>query len=347
MYLRKIILVIVLIGIVVGSYFVYTIYNAIFAPNTAFSNEEATVYVASNSTFGEVKDQLTPLLKDIASFSKVANRKGYSQNIKAGRYIIKADMNNNDIINTLRSNNQAIKLTFNNQETLEKLAGRISNQIEADSTSLITAFKDRSFLNNNGFTEENTLAIYLPNSYQFFWNTSAEEFRDRMLKEYNRFWNKERSEKATNLGLNKMKVMSLASIVHEESKKLDERPRVAGVYLNRLKKGIPLQADPTIIYAIKRHRGDFDAVIKRVLYKDLELESPYNTYKNSGVPPGPISMPDISAIDAVLNAEDHEYIYFVADVSNFGYHKFAKTLAQHNLNKRQYIRWLDSKKVRR
>src|SRR5699024_1911088 len=184
--------------------------------------------------------------------------------------------------------------------------------------------------------------LYIPNTYEFYWNTSAEGFRDRMKTEYEKFWTENRVEKAQKLNLSKEEVISLAAIVQKETAMADERPRVAGVYLNRLKIGMLLQADPTVIYAIKRNTNDFDQVIKRVLYVDLETDSPYNTYKYPGIPPGPIAMPDISSIDAVLNPENHSYLYFVADVENFGYHKFAKTLAQHNINKQDYIRWLNS-----
>jgi len=347
MYLRKIIVALALIGIVIGAFFVYNIYNAIFTPNTAFNNDKAIVYISSTDTYQDVKEQLEPLLKSSTSFDLVADRKGYTKNIKAGKYAIKAGMSNNDIINSLRSNNIPVKLTFNNQNTIEELASRVSNQIEADSSSIVKEFKSSDFLTKNNLNEDTSLTICIPNSYEFFWNTTAEQFRDRMLNEYDRFWKaKDRQRKADDIGLSKTEVISLASIVHEESKKADERPRVAGLYLNRLKKGMRLQADPTVIYAIKRHTNR-DTVIKRVLYKDLEIDSPYNTYKNAGIPPGPIAMPDISAIDAVLNAENHNFLFFVADVSNFGYHKFAKTLAQHNANKRQYIKWLAKNKINR
>ena len=254
-------------------------------------------------------------------------------------------MSNNDIINTLRSNNIPVNVSFNNQESIEKLAGNISRQIEADSTALIKAFKTPQFLDENNFNRENLLAMYIPNTYQFFWNTSATAFRDRMLKEYHKFWNEDRTAKTKSLNLTKTQVASLAAIVQKETAKTEERSRVAGVYLNRIKKGMPLQADPTVIYAIKKHTGNFDTIIKRVLYKDLELDSPYNTYKYAGLPPGPIFMPDISSLDAVLNAEKHDYYYFVVDVENFGYHKFARTLAQHNSNKVAYIRWLKQQKI--
>ena len=347
MYIKKILLVIVLIGLVVGSIFAYTVYDAIFSPNTAFNNEEATLFIRSSDTFEDVKEALNPLLEDVDTFVQIAKRKGYSSNVKGGKYSIKRGMNNNDIVNALRSNNIPVKVAFNNQERLENLAGRISTQIEPDSLTLLNAFKDAEFLSTNGFNTDTQLAMYIPNSYEFFWNTSAEKFRDRMLKEYQRFWNDDRLQKAKALNLDPTEVVSLAAIVHKETAKIDERPRVAGLYLNRIRKRMLLQADPTVIYALKKHQNNFDLVIKRVLYKDLELDSPYNTYQYAGVPPGPITMPDISAIDAVLNSERHEYIYMVANVENFGYHKFARTAAQHNQNKVQYIRWINAQKINR
>ena len=347
MYIKRILLFILLAGLVVGGIFAYMVYNAVFAPNTSFSHEQAYVFIPSDAGFEDVKQQLNPLLENMDSFQKVAERKGYISNIKAGKYAIQKGMNNNEIINSLRSNNIPIKVAFNNQETLKDLAGRIALQLEPDSIVLMKKLNDREFLKANGFNDDTKLEMYIPNSYEFFWNTSAEDFRDRMLKEYKRFWNEKRLEKAKALNLTPSEVVSLAAVVHKETAKVDERPRVAGLYLNRIRSGMLLQADPTVIYAIKKHTGNFDTIIKRVLYKDLELDSPYNTYKYAGVPPGPITMPDISAVDAVLNPEKNEYYYMVADVQNFGYHIFAKTGAQHNRNKVQYIRWLNEQKIKR
>src|SRR5690554_238034 len=347
MYIRKILIAVVIIGAIAGMAFAYFVYNAVFVPNTAFENDKAYIYIRSNDDFNAVLDQLEPLLKNKNTFLAVAKRKSYVANVKPGKYVIEKGMNNNDIINSLRSRNIPVQLSFNNQETLERLAGRVSAQIEADSLSLLKAFKDTVFLNKVGLDPSTALAMYVPNSYEFFWDTSAEEFRDRMLKEYERFWNQERLSKADKIGLTPLEVISLASIVHKETAKVDERPRVAGVYMNRLNKNMLLQADPTVIYAIKKESGNFDTVIRRVLYKDLVLDSPYNTYKYAGVPPGPIAMPDISAVDAVLNYEKNDYLYFVADVENFGYHKFAKTLAQHNRNKQAYVKWINSTDIRR
>lgn len=347
MYIKKILLFIAIAGLVGGGFFAYKVYSAIFTPNTSFNNDEAFVYLASNANFDDVKDALQPLLANLETFEQIAQRKGYTSNVKGGKYAIKKGMNNNEIINALRSKNLPIKLAFNNQERLADLAGRVASQIEADSISLLTAFQDLSFLEANGFNDDTKLAMYLPNSYEFFWNTSAEKFRDRMLSEYNKFWNESRINKANALNLTPNEVTALAAIVHKETAKVDERPRVAGLYLNRVRKKMFLQADPTVIFAIKKHTGNYDTVIKRVLYKDLEIDSPYNTYKYTGIPPGPITMPDISAIDGVLNSEKHDYLYMVANVENFGYHKFAKTLAQHNQNKVQYIRWINQQNISR
>jgi UPF0755 protein len=347
MYIKKILWGVALGGLVIMAGFAYYIYSNIFHSNTAFSNEEAHIYIATGAKFRDVNDELRPLLKNMISFEAVANRKGYSANVKPGHYIIKKGMNNNDIVNTIRSKNVPIFVKFNNQERLENLSGQLANQIEPDSISLLNVMRDSRFLEDNGLTESNALSIYIPNTYEVYWNTSPESFRDRMLKEYNTFWNQERMQKASEIGLSREQVMSLAAIVQKETAKTDERPRVAGVYVNRIKRGMPLQADPTVIYAKKLMDNDFDQLIKRVLYIDLEIDSPYNTYKYTGVPPGPIAMPDISSIEGVLNYEKHDYIFFVADVTNFGYHKFARTLAQHNRNKAEYVRWVNANGLNR
>jgi UPF0755 protein len=254
-------------------------------------------------------------------------------------------MNNNDIINSIRSKNLPIKIAFNNQHNLSDLAGRISSQIEADSLSLYKAMTDDSFLKENDFSKATALGMYLPNSYEFFWNTTAEGFRDKMLKEYNRFWTDSRKAKAKTLNLTPNKIITLASIVHEESKQADEQPRVAGVYINRLRIGMPLQADPTLKFAAYQLPEYRNTVIRRVLNVHKTIDSPYNTYKNRGLPPGLIAMPDLSAIEAVLNPEKHSYLYFAADAKRIGYHKFAKTLAQHNTNAREYHRYLSSQGI--
>jgi len=345
--IKKVIWATLILGLVIMAVFSYYVYGTVLQPNTAFENEEAHLYISSNATFSEVLEDISPLLKDVSSFETLAFRKKYPQNIKSGHYLIQRGMNNNEIINTIRSKNSPVKIKFNNQERLENLAGHIAKQIDVDSVSLITAFKDTTFLKESGFTKESALGMYIPNTYEVYWDITASDFRDKMLKEYTIFWNETRKQKALETNLSRDQIMSLAAIVQKETAKIDERPRVAGVYLNRIKVGMPLQADPTIIYAKKLAENDFEQTIKRVLYRDLKIESPYNTYINAGVPPGPITMPDISSIDAVLNAENHEYYYFVVDVQRFGYHKFAKSLSQHNQNKAHYIRWVNEKGIKR
>ncbi len=325
----------------------YILYRAIFANNTKFNEKQVEVLIPTNSTFEDVKQIMTAYVDNMERFEDVAEKKDYPQNIKAGRFILKRDMNSNDIINALRQN-IPVKLAFNNQERLEDFAGRIGSQIEADSTSLMQAFTDERFLSENDFTQSNVIAMFIPNSYEFYWNTSAEAFRDKMAKEYRTFWEKnDRKAKAEKLNLTPKQVSVLASIVHKETVKIDERPRVAGVYLNRLRTGMKLEADPTVIYAVKKQANDFNRVIKRVLYKDLETDSPYNTYKYEGLPPGPIAMPDITAIDAVLNPESHNYIYFCASVERFGYHEFAVTPAQHEVNRQKYVSWISKQGIKR
>ena len=347
MYIKKILLAIVFLGLIVAGYFAYYIYGAMLSPNTNFNNEEAYIYVKTTDGYNEVREQLKPLLKDIDKFDVLAKQKEYTNNVKSGKFIIKKGMSNNDIINSIRIKKVPVKVTFNNQSSLEKLAGRIAPQIEADSVSLVKALHDISFLNENKFKEETALGMYLPNTYKFQWDTTAEGFRNRMLKEYQRFWSDIRVKKANEIGLSPNQVIALASIVYEESKQASEQPRIAGVYINRLRIGMPLQADPTLKFAAYLLPKYKNTVIKRVLNVHKEIDSPYNTYKNLGLPPGLIAMPDISAIDAVLNYEKHKYLYFAADAKRLGFHKFAKTLAQHNVNAREYHRYLSAQGINR
>ena len=316
-------------------------YLRFFASNTTFNEEEKWVTVPTGSNFEEVKKIIAPYIDGMGGFENMAALRRYDQNVKPGRFLLKKGMGNFGIVAALR-HNIPVKLTFNNQERLEDLCVRFSQQIEPDTTQLMKVFRDSIFLKENGFTKENVIAMFIPNSYEFYWNISAEKFRDKMLKEYKNFWNTDRLAKAEKLGMSPIEVITLASIVHKETVKKDERPRVAGAYLNRLQQGMPLQADPTVIYALKLKDNDFTKVIKRVLYGDLTLSSPYNTYVHVGLPPGPIAMPDITAIDAVLNPEKHNYIYFCASVDRFGYHEFAATYPEHQVNAKKYADWINS-----
>ena len=325
----------------------FSYYNIMHRDNTNFDEDSTFIFINSSDSIVDILDTINKKIKSPKTFLRAANRMDYTKNIKSGRFKLNKGAGNKEIINSLKFNNIPLTVTFNNQERIQDLAGRVSRQILADSISLLNAFLEKSFLEDNGFDDLNSISMYIPNSYEFFWNVEPNKFRERMLEEYNNFWNEKRIKQAESIGLSKKEITTLASIVQKESVKLDERPIIAGVYLNRLKKRMRLQADPTVIYSIKSYYNNFDTIIRRVLYRDLKLKSPYNTYKIKGLPPGPISMPDISSIDAVLDSRSHDYIFFVADPYNPGYHLFASTLRQHNKNKRVYTRWLNSKKIYR
>lgn len=318
----------------------FKLYRDIFSDNTKFTESELFVHIPSESNYDEAKKIISNYVENMDHFETVASKRSYMSNVIAGRFLLKKGMNSFELVTAMRQN-IPVKLAFNNQERLENFVGRVSSQIEADSLSLMQSFTDSTFLAENGFTKENVISICIPNTYEFYWNTSAEKFRTKMNKEFRKFWNKERVEKASKIGMTPVQVTTLAAIVHKETVKKDERPRVAKVYLNRLKLEMPLQADPTVIFAKKSKLNNFDTIIKRVYFNDLKINSPYNTYRYSGLPPGPIAMPDITAIEAVLNPENNDYIYFCASVSKFGYHEFASTLNQHATNRKKYVDWLD------
>jgi len=344
MKIKKIIVSTVTIILIVGLIIAYKYFSKIYVANVI---ENTAVYIPTNATFDEVSNIIDPYVNNSNSFNWVAHQKNYPNVIKAGKYLIEKGMNNNDLVNLLRSGKQSpITLTFNNQDTLEKLAGRIAEQIEADSSAIPTTVLDTDFLEKNNFNKHDILGMFIPNSYEVYWNTSALQFRERMLKEYADFWNPSRQEKAKALNLGKKEVITLASIVQKETAKVSERSTVAGLYLNRLRDRWALQADPTIIFALKQKHGQ-DYEVKRVLNGDLDIESPYNTYKNTGLPPSLIAMPDISSIDAVLNPENHEYYYMCASVTDIGSHEFAKTLTQHNVNAKKYQQWVSKQGINR
>jgi UPF0755 protein len=274
---------------------------------------------------------MTGAIVDIKGFKWVAQKKGYTSKVKAGRYILENGMSNNELINMLRAGRQTpVNVTFNNIRTHQELAGQLSKRLEPDSIEFLTALNDKQILEPYGFEPATILAMILPNSYQMLWNTSAKGFISRMHYEYEHFWNADRTAKAAQIGLSKLEVSILASIVDEETIKEDEKPVVAGLYINRLNKGIRLQADPTIKFTI----GDF--TVTRILSKDLIVDSPYNTYIYAGLPPGPIRMPSIAGIDGVLNHKKHNYLYMCAKDDFSGYHNFATTLNQHNQNAAKY-----------
>lgn len=328
--------------LVLLSVFVFSkMYKAIMNPNVQTS-DNYSLYINSGDDFETIKNKLysDSIIIDTKSFEWLAKKLDYPQYIKSGHYIIRNNMNNNQLLNMLRSGSQTpVKFTFNNIRTLEQLASRIDEQLEIDSVDVINSIKENATLKEMGFDDYKYASLFIPNTYELYWNINANEFVEKMINEYNHFWNEERLKKADNLGLNKIEISILASIVDKETTKKQEMPRIAGVYLNRLKSNWLLQADPTLVFAI----GDFE--IKRVLDVHKKIESPYNTYKYIGLPPGPICIPSIAAIDAVLNAEKHKYFYFCAKSDMSGYHVFAKNMREHNINADKYRRALNKKKI--
>jgi UPF0755 protein len=318
------------------------IYRILFGLNIKTERKNQVIYIPTGSSYVQVLDTLESNLKikNTKVLRWVGNKKNYPVLIKPGRYVIGKNLSYNELFNILRSGRQApVKITFYNIRTLNQLAGKIGSQIEADSSEIISFLSDDSNFISDGFKKENIIALFIPNTYELYWNTDAKALYNRMLKEYRLFWNDQRLAKAKDKGLDPKEVSILASIIDDEVIKPDDKPRIAGVYLNRLKRGIPLQACPTIKFALN------DFTITRVLYVHLQTDSPYNTYKHRGFPPGPIGCASIEGIDAVLNAEQSDYLYFAAKADFSGYHNFSRTLAEHNRYAAMYQKELNKRKI--
>lgn len=341
---RKKIMLVLLISIsVLAISMTFYFYQVFFSPNTLLESDQPYMLkIPTNAVFKNVNDQLYTdrVINDALSFGFVAKILGYQEAVKPGLYKIDPKMNNLQLVRMLRSGAQVpVKVTFNNVRTKEDLAEKITANLEVTQEQFLTLIQDSVYIRKFDFEEETIMSMFIPNTYEFWWNTSPEALFDRMYKEYQTFWTEERKQKAQALGLSQKEVSTLASIVQAESQKADERPKIAGVYLNRLKIGMALQADPTLVYAT----GDF--TLKRILNIHKEIDSPYNTYKNAGLPPGPINLPDINSLNAVLNAEKHSYMYFCAKEDFSGYHAFAVTYTEHLNNARRYQTALNSAKI--
>jgi len=339
-----IILLIVALGTSIGGIYAYKIYRFVYARNVDIEKDFVYFYVASDDDYETVKQKLVDqeIIKNLESFEWVAERKNYQRFVQAGRYRIENKQSNNALVNLLRSGMQEpLRITINNVQTKKQLAGLIGSQLEADSLELYNKLNDNEYLSQFGFDPVRIMAMIIPNTYEFYWNSSADEFMQRMAGEYKLFWNDERIAKAKALNLSQTEVTTLASIVEKETFRVDEKKRIAGLYLNRVRRGMKLQADPTVIFAI----GDFS--IKRVLKEHLKVDSPYNTYKYAGIPPSPICVPEISSIDAVLDAERHNYLFMCAKEDFSGYHNFASNLREHNRNARRYQKALNQRRIYR
>lgn len=337
---KKIAVILVILAILIGGYFTLNFYRTYFSPN--FTGKEKYLYIKTGSNLDAVLTELEDknMLNDVASFKKAAAKMELAKNLKAGRYLVKKGMTNRVAINMIKAGNQdPVKLKIHNLRTKENFAAFLAKNLEADSSQFIGVLDSNNLITKYGFNEDNVYAMFIPNTYNVYWNESPVDFFKRMNKEYDSFWTAARKQKAASLNLTPIQVTILASIVDGEALYDKEMPIIAGLYLNRLNRGQLLQADPTVIFA----NGDF--TVKRVTNKLLQTPSLYNTYKYAGLPPGPIMMPSINAIDAVLNHDKNNYLYMCAKEDFSGYHNFAATQEEHNANARKYREALNKRKI--
>ncbi|MCF8231645.1 MAG: endolytic transglycosylase MltG [Bacteroidales bacterium] len=337
--IKYILLIIVIIGLGIG----YYIYQAMFTPNTWTPGDEpVSVYIEPGDTFDDITKKIYSkgLVVNRYTFEWLAKRKDYPGNVKIGHYLIEEDMTNNELLNILRAGMQTpVDVIFHNINTLPELSENISDQLVFDSIDLMNKLNDTAYLSQLGFDTTTVKAMFIPNTYELYWTATPEKYLERMKKEYENFWNEKRIQKAEKIDFTPFEVSVLASIIEKETNKNDEKSTIAGVYINRLERGYKLQADPTLKYAM----NDFS--IRRVLNRHKKIDSPYNTYKYSGLPPGPICLPSISSLEAVLNYEDHKFYYFVAKPDFSGYHSFSRTYKEHLNKAREYQQALNKKKI--
>lgn len=340
---RKFLVWFFIIVILLAAGAAYYLYNLVFEPNIwTPEGKEVALYIPTGSDWDDMRTILykNGLVVHRKDFEWLAEKKNLPSRVLPGKYMIKDGLSNNDLIDLLRSGEQVpVKVIFNNVRNVYQLAEKVGGQIEADSASIAKILSDTNELKKMGFNRETIATLFIPNTYEFYWNTDAPGFISRMQEENQKFWNSYRTSRAKAMEMTKEEIVTLASIVEKETNKNDEKAAIAGVYINRLVYEWRLQADPTVVYAV----GDFN--IRRVLNVHKKVESPYNTYSRLGLPPGPICIPSISSIDAVLNYEDHGYFYFCAKDDLSGYHVFAKTGRQHNKNAKKYQQALNDLKI--
>lgn len=343
---RKIIQWLGIIGLILllaGGFLAFKLYQAFMAP-AILENEEGYFYVYSGDTYEDVLERIKSenIVKHPDQFDFVAQRMDYPNSVKAGRYKLSRDMSNRRFIGNLRGGYQeAVKLQFANIRLKENFAGMLGRNFEADSATFSEILNNEAVAEQYGFNTENFYTMFIPNTYEIYWNTPPDKIIERLHAEYKKFWDETRLQRAKEVGLTPIEVSILASIVRGEALHTDEMPEIAGLYLNRLNKGMLLQADPTVIFA----NNDFS--IRRVLNRHLTIDNPYNTYRYRGLPPGPITMAPIAAIDAVLQPAKHDYLYMCAKDDFSGYHNFATTMAEHLVNARKFQKALDERNIKR
>jgi len=341
---RKIFILSVVIITILLSSFTFYFYQVLYAPNFLVEKESKHLFIPSGASFEDVQKIVynERFVNDPVAFGMLAKFMKYNNLVKPGKFLIEKNSNNLEVIRKLRSGDQVpVRITFNNSRVLSDVAEKLTANIELDGEEFLNVINSEVIARKYNFDLETFRCMFIPNTYEVYWTITNEDLVDRLYNEYTRFWNSERISKASEIGLTPVEVSVLASIVQAEVSHHDESPVVAGLYLNRLHRNMPLQADPTLIYAV----GDF--TIKRVLNIHKEIDSPYNTYKYAGLPPGPINFPSIISIDAVLNYNKHNYIYMCAKEDFSGYHNFSSNLRQHNINARRYQQALNKAKLYR
>jgi len=337
---RKRIMIALIALFVTGSIAAIGAYHVMFAPNV---QKSGFLYIPTGSTIQQVKDSLEAhgFLRNPHSFDIWQRQRSYQTNVRSGRYELREGMNNRELVTILRAGKQTpIRLTFTNIRTLDQFASRVSEVLELDSASLMNAMLDPDFLERNQLTRYNVKAIFIPNTYEMWWNISPQNFVERMRTEHERFWTEDRRNRAAARNLTPIEVGILASIIQAETNRVSEMPTMASVYLNRLRRGMRLQADPTVKFAV----GDF--TLRRILHVHLRHESPFNTYIHTGLPPGPVNFPSTTSLDAVLNSPQTDYLFFCAHYNFSGYHIFARTHAEHVRNARLYWAELNRRGIR-
>lgn len=341
--MKKTLVIVVVIVLIVGGFFGFKFYSKYYGNNVV---KDGFVLIPQNAPFKQVMDSIAPYLSNPGNFAAVAKSKNLLDHIKSGRYEIKKGDNNTALVNMIKAGNQTPNnFRIKDFDDVYQMIGRVSKKTELDSArfakDLDAIAKDKGY--NNA---EDLKKYFFNDTYQFFWTVTPKEFFSKFDEEYKQFWTAERVAQEKKSGLTRDQIYALASIVYKESGgKKDEQKTIAGLYINRYKKGMKLQSDPTVIYAINK-ASNFTKQIKRVYYKDLKAPSPYNTYANAGIPPGPICIVDKNALDAVLNAENNNYIYMCADPSRFGFHKFTDNDAEHAKNAKAYQDWLNTKQIK-
>ncbi|MFT7381436.1 MAG: UPF0755 protein [Roseivirga sp.] len=339
---RKIFMFGMIVFSVLLTSFSFYFYQVFYGANILLEQQDQAIIIQKDDDFDAVRNKFydEEIINDVISFSFVSKVLGYQDLVKPGVFQLTSGMSNLAAVRMLRAGAQKpVRVTFNNVRLKTELAEKITQNTGIETSDFQILLEDNDYLSEYSVNTENVMTLFLPNTYEVYWTITAKELFAKMVAEHEKYWTADRLAKAKSLNLTSIEVSILASIVQAESVKNDERPTIAGLYLNRLKKNIALQADPTLVYAL----GDF--TIQRVLNEYKRVQSPYNTYLNRGLPPGPINLPTMSSIDAVLNYEKHDYIYMCAKEDFSGYHRFAKTLIEHNKNAALFQKALNERRI--